>query len=155
MTSAELVAELRSVSRLGSQEECARFIELTIAVARRRDPAVLDELLDVIDDATGDVEVMAELWRALEDVYPPSLFVPALLRSFESMIRKAPDTTFYLHARLLNDPDPRSFELYLAGLPSLSPRARTLLEELLATPFEPRYPARVNQVNAALVERSP
>src|SRR5215831_12072886 len=111
-SSADLVQSLKMLSKLRSSQESGRFLELVRELGLRRDPAIVDDLLLAIDDSCEDYSVMAELWRVIEGEYSPTVFVPALLRNIEPMLEKARDSTFYLHARLLNRMDPESFNLY-------------------------------------------
>lgn len=153
--SSTLVARLERLSRLQTEEECSEFLDIVGQLCRRQDPTVIDELLRIVDDGVRSRDVMAELWRGLEGSYPAKVFVPALLRNLQKMAEKAPESTFYLHARLLNSPDDDpSFALYLTMLPSLSSDARKVLLHVLEEDFEARVPDRLVRVRRRLAATS-
>jgi hypothetical protein len=151
-SSAELVERLLRLAKMRTLEERQQFLETMIEVSKRADPAVVDDLLRVIDDESEERGLMTELYRALEATYPPAVFVPALLRNVEPMLEKAAESTFYLHARVLNDDRTDSYELYAAGLPELQKEARASLRKMFETEFEAQHPERLRAVRSALAD---
>jgi hypothetical protein len=150
VSSAKLVARLQRLAKMRTVEERQLFLETMIEVVKRADPAVVDDLLQVIDDDSEERGLMTELYRAMEATYPPSVFIPALLRNVEPMLAKAAESTFYLHARVLNDDRTDSYALYEGGLPKLKKKARAALRKMFETDFEAQHPERLRSVRAAL-----
>jgi len=130
-------------------QESEQFLQTMIEIGHRRDPSVIDALLQVLDDNTEDRTMMTELYRVIEKEYAPAVYVPALFRNLGSMLRAASESTFYMHARVLNDDDDTGYKLYLAGTSTLSRDLRDDLLKLLAD-ISARYPDRVAKVRAAL-----
>ncbi len=161
--SAELVERLRVTSRLplgqktGNRWEPtparAEMLQLIQAVGFRVDHDAIDDYLAVIDDSVDDPSMLQELARTLRARYRAQVLIPALMRTFETMRRRAPETTLVFHRAMIDSDDRAVVDLYIAELASLKARSRSALRTLLATddgyrPERPRQFARVKRTLA-------